>query len=163
MTVRFPSVEFFTALQARMREAADRFRRLGYFDTTFAVKVRDGGERVFLLRFEVFDCVDVREVESLAGESVDFTLEGRFEAWREMLDDIRAHGHADANHSINTLTHFGEKIRVVYDDPDGHDKLYRFVESIQEFFDLAAGIEIDYGEARGETGSEYFSSTKGAP
>jgi len=146
MEVRFPSVEFFGALQERMREAAERFRRLGFFDTVFAVRVRNGSERSFLLSFEVFDCVAVREVRNLAGESVDFALEGSLDAWREMLENIRTHGRADADHTINTLTHFGEKIRVTYDDPDGHDKLYRFVESIQEFLDLAAGLEIEYGE-----------------
>lgn len=146
MRVRFPSVEFFEALQQRMREAAERFRRLGYFDTTFAVRVRNGAERCFVLSFEVFDCVGVREVNSTAGEPVDFTFEGGLEAWREMFENSRAHGRADSDHSINTLTHFGEKIGVVYDDPDGHDKLYRFVESIQEFFDLAADLEIEYGE-----------------
>ena len=146
MPIPFPSVEFFAALQARMREAAERFERLGYFDTTFGVRVRNGsGARSFVLSFEVFDCTGVREVESLEDEAVDFTLEGGAEAWREMLDNIRRHGHADADHSINTLTHFGESIRVVYDDPDGHDKLYRFVESIQEFFDLAAAVDVERG------------------
>ena len=145
MAVRFPSIEFFAALQARMRDAADRFRRLGYFDTTFAVRLRGDADRSFVLRFEVFDCVDVREVKSLA-ESVDFTLEGSEDAWREMIENIRANGHADATHTINTLTHFGEKVRVLYDDPDGHDKLYRFVESIQEFFDLAASLDVEYDE-----------------
>jgi len=146
MAVRFPSVEFFAALQARMRDAADRFRRLGYFDTTFAVRVRGDADRSFVLRFDVFDCVEVREVKNLAAEAVDFTLEGSEGAWREMIENIRANGHADARHSVNTLTHFGEKIRVVYDDPDGHDKLYRFVESIQEFFDLTASVDVDYGD-----------------
>ena len=147
MPVRFPSLEFFAALQSRMREAADRFRRLGYFDTTFAVRVENGTERCFVLTFEVFDCVALREVASLAAGSVDFTLAGDLAAWREMLDNIRSHGQADAAHTINTLTHFGERIRVVYDDPDGHDKLYRFVESIQEFFDLAAGLDVQYDGA----------------
>jgi hypothetical protein len=137
-------VEFFAALQSRMRDAAERFRRLGYFDTTFAVCVEHGADRSFVLAFDVFDCVGVREVEEPSSEAVDFTLAGSLAAWREMLENIRANGQADTHHSINTLTHFGEKIRVVYDDPDGHDKLYRFVESIQEFFDLAAGLDIDY-------------------
>jgi hypothetical protein len=148
MAVRFPSVEFFEALQARMREAAERFRRLGFFDTTFALRVTGEDDRSFVLTFEVFDCVAIREVKSLAGEAVDFTLEGSADAWREMLDNIRAHGRADAAHSINTLTHFGERIRVAYDDPDGHDKLYRFVESIQEFFDLAAQVDFEGGGDR---------------
>ena len=33
-------------------------------------------------------------------------------------------------------------MKVVYDDPDGHDKLYRFMESIQEFFDLSGQIGL---------------------
>jgi hypothetical protein len=147
MSVSFPSVEFFAALQSRMRDAAERFRRLGYFDTTFAVCVEDGANRRFVLAFEVFDCIGVREAEEPTSNAVDFTLAGSLAAWREMLENIRTHGQADAQHSINTLTHFGEKIRVVYDDPDGHDKLYRFVESIQEFFDLAAGLDVDYAGA----------------
>jgi hypothetical protein len=148
MGVSFPSVEFFAALQSRMRDAAERFRRLGYFDTTFAVRVENGAARSFVLAFEVFDCIDVREVDQPTSDSVDFTLAGSLAAWREMLENIRDHGQADAHHSINTLTHFGEKIRVVYDDPDGHDKLYRFVESIQEFFDLATGLDIEYADAQ---------------
>jgi len=61
-----------------------------------------------------------------------------------MLDAIHRLGAADAAHSLNTLTHFGESLQVLYDDPDGHDKLYRFAESIQEFFDLSAGIDFVY-------------------
>jgi len=33
---------------------------------------------------------------------------------------------------------------VRYDDPDGHDKMYRFAESIQEFFDLSARVDFVY-------------------
>jgi hypothetical protein len=61
-----------------------------------------------------------------------------------MLRNIQQHGAADAAHSINTLTHLGERMRVVYDDPDGHDKLYRFAESVQEFIDLAGKLEIQF-------------------
>ena len=148
MAVPFPSTEFFRQLQELMRKEAERFRRLGYFDTTIGIRVKNGKERSFVLAFEVFECVDVREVEKLDGEAVDFVLEGSLDAWREMLDNIRSHGKADGDHSINTLTHFGGKISVVYDDPDGHDKLYRFDESVQEYFDLAAGLDIQYPESR---------------
>src|SRR5436189_27790 len=34
--------------------------------------------------------------------------------------------------------------RERYDDPDGHDKLYRFAESIQEFLDLSARVDYVY-------------------
>lgn len=144
MAVTFPSVGFFEALREAMRAERDRFGRLGYFDTTFGVRVlpADGGAPAeFVLAFEVFDCVGV--AEGTRGD-LDFVLEGPLPVWREMFDAIHALGAADTAHGINTLTHFGEALRVVYDDPDGHDKLYRFAESIQQFFDLAARIDIVY-------------------
>jgi hypothetical protein len=148
MKVAFPSVEFFRALQALMRSERDRFKRLGYFDTSFGVRVLDtAGAHEYVLGFEVFDCTDVRAASDLARESVDFILEGDLDAWTEMLHNIQQHGAADVAHSINTLTHLGERMRVVYDDPDGHDKLYRFAESVQEFIDLAAKLEIEFPAA----------------
>jgi hypothetical protein len=146
--VGFPSDEFFRELQRLMRERRERFRALGFFDVTFGVSVLPDlpGSRAhrFVLRFEVFDCVEVAAVDRFEDQAIDFVLEGRLGAWREMLENIRARGAADAAHSVNTLTHFGEQLRVHYDDPDGHDKLYRFAESVQEFFDLAAHLDIAF-------------------
>lgn len=51
---------------------------------------------------------------------------------------------ADVTHSLNTLTHFGEQMTIVYDDPDNRDKFFRFQESIQEFFNLAHSLELDF-------------------
>jgi len=34
-------------------------------------------------------------------------------------------------------------IQVEYEDPEGHDRLYRFMASIQAFFDQARHLEID--------------------
>jgi len=147
MAVVFPSREFFEALGAEMRTREERFRQLGYFDTTFGVRVRDPrlpeGRVDFVLAFEVFECVGVRESSDVLREPVDFVLDGDLAVWAEMLHNIRARGAADVAHTINTLTHFGDRLRVVYEDPDGHDKLYRFAESIQEFFDLAAQLEVE--------------------
>src|SRR5437868_14961025 len=145
MPVAFPSLDFFQALQRTMRTEQQRFARLGFFDTTFGIRVRpaNGGPAAeFLLAFEVFDCV--RVADGLDGVETDFVVEGPFVAWREMLDNIHALGAADAAHSLNTLTHFGESLQVRYDDPDGHDKMYRFAESIQEFLDLSARIDFEY-------------------
>jgi hypothetical protein len=142
-SVEFPSVAFFEALRREMQGERERFSRLGFFDTTFGVRVlsENAPAAEFTLAFEVFDCTDVR-----AGTSpdADFVLEGPLAAWRGMLDAIHRLGAADTAHSLNTLTHFGEGLRVRYDDPDGHDKLYRFAESIQEYFDLTARIDFRY-------------------
>lgn len=147
MPVRFPSVEFFRSLQELMRARRDRFRQLGYFDTSFGVAVRDpslpGGAWQGVLSFEVFDCVGIKQAD-LSKETLDFILDGDLAVWNDMLRNIKQHGAADAAHTINTLTHFGEGLRCLYDDPDGHDKLYRFAESVQEFFDLAATLDIEF-------------------
>jgi hypothetical protein len=145
MPAPFPSLAFFEALQREMRMEKERFSRLGFFDTTFGIRIlpADGSApSEFVLRFEVFDCVEVGE--GLAGVDTDFVVEGSFDAWREMLDNIHELGAADTAHSLNTLTHFGEVLQIRYDDPDGHDKMYRFAESIQEFLDLSARIDFFY-------------------
>ena len=145
MSISFPSLAFFEALREALRAARERFSRLGFFDTTFGVRVQgDDGSALFegTIGFEVFDCVTVRQ--GLDETETDFVLEGPLPAWREMLDTIHRLGAADTAHSVNTLTHFGEALRVRYDDPDGHDKLYRFAESIQEYFDLSAGLDFVY-------------------
>jgi hypothetical protein len=146
MKVVFPSVDFFRALQTLMHSDRERFKRLGYFDTTFGIRVLDDrdGPQEFVLSFEVFDCTAVRATRDLTTAAVDFILEGERNTWIDMLRNIQQHGAADAAHSINTLTHLGEHMRVIYDDPDGHDKLYRFAESVQEFIDLAAKLDIDF-------------------
>lgn len=152
MKVTFPSVEFFRALQTLMRAERERFKRLGYFDTTFGVRAL-GTSRAqeYVLGFEVFDCTQVRGTRDLNAEGVDFVLEGDLATWIEMMRNIQQHGGADVAHSINTLTHLGEHMRVVYDDPDGHDKLYRFAESVQEFFNLAAKLDIVFPQLTGGT------------
>jgi hypothetical protein len=145
MAVSFPSTEYFKALKEKMAADQERFRRLGFIDTTFGVRIGHNGKaRNFILEFEVFELKDAREVEAIDPKKVDFTIEGDTGVWREMIENILRNGEADTSHDINTLAHFGEQLRVVYDDPDGHDKLYRFMESIQKFFDLSSKVEVRF-------------------
>jgi hypothetical protein len=145
MAVSFPSTEYFEALKEKMAADQERFRRLGFIDTTFGVRIGHNGKaRNFILEFEVFELKDAREVEAIDPKKVDFTIEGDTSVWREMIENILRNGEADTSHDINTLAHFGEQLKVVYDDPDGHDKLYRFMESIQKFFDLSSKVEVRF-------------------
>ncbi len=128
-----------------MAAQPEKFRRLGFIDTTFGVRVGQNGKaRNFVLEFEVFDLKNVREVDAIDLRRVDFAIEGDSRVWREMLENISRNGEADSLHDINTLAHFGEQLKIVYDDPDGHDKLYRFMESIQKFFDLSSKVEVSF-------------------
>ncbi|HYL58961.1 MAG TPA: hypothetical protein VEU51_08820 [Candidatus Acidoferrales bacterium] len=145
MAISFPSKEYFEALKAQMGANEEKFRRLGFIDTTFAVSVGANGKtRNFVLAFEVFDLKDIREVPAIDLKQVDFAIEGDTRVWREMLENIKRNGEADSSHDLNTLAHFGERLKIVYDDPDGHDKLYRFMESIQEFFDLSSKLDVSF-------------------
>lgn len=142
VAIAFPSLDFFRTLQRELAAARERFSRLGYFDTTFGIRVlQDGTPAEFTVGFEVFDCV--RVAEGIAAD-VDFVIEGPLAAWKAMLDNIHELGAADTEHSLNTLTHFGESLKVRYDDPDGHDKLYRFAESVQEWLDLSTRVDFLY-------------------
>lgn len=145
MAIRFPSTEYFNSLKQRMGAEQARFRRLGFIDTTFGVSVTNGGtSHNFVLAFEVFELKEVREVEKIDLAQVDFAIAGDAAVWREMLENIQRNGEADAQHDLNTLAHFGEALKVSYADPEGHDKLYRFMESIQEFFDLSSQVELSF-------------------
>jgi hypothetical protein len=129
-----------------MRQNETQFRRLGFVDTTFGVHIvgAPGQEWRYLLTFEVFECREAVEVASFDLTAIDFVLKGELSAWVEMLQNIRQNGGADTTHSLNTFTHFGERMQVLYDDPDGRDKLFRFQESIQQFFDLSMTVDLEF-------------------
>lgn len=137
MSLAFPSLEFFQALSQRTRDAADRFEKLGYCDTTFGVRI---GDQLYRVAFEVYECVDVGEGGNPA--ELDFVLSGPPELWSDMLRSILANGGADATHTLNTLTHVGDVMQVEYEDPEGYDKLFRFMASLQEFFDQAQHLDV---------------------
>lgn len=138
MGLRFPSLEFFQALQQRTKDEAPAFEKLGYCDTTFGVRV---GEELYTVAFEIYECVDVAEGGDPA--KLDFVLSAPLEVWREMFGAILAGGGADAAHTINSLTHIGDVMKVEYEDPEGHDRFYRFMATIQAFLDEARHLDAD--------------------
>ena len=60
----------------------------------------------------------------------------------ERVKAILQHGGADAKHTLNTLSHVGDVLRIETTDAEGHDKFYRFMASIQEFFDQARHLDV---------------------
>lgn len=140
MELQFPSLGFFKALQQRTKDEAAAFEKLGYCDTAFGIRV---GDELYRISFEVYECVGVEEGGDPA--ELDFVLSAPLELWREMLKSIRANGGADAAHTINSLTHIGDVMKVEYDDPEGHDKFYRFMVTIQAFLDEAQHLDVELG------------------
>lgn len=140
MALRFPSLEFFKALQQRTKDEAAAFEKLGYCDTTFGIRV---GDALYRVAFEIYECVDVAEGGDPA--ELDFVLSAPLEVWKEMFESIVANKGADAAHTINSLTHIGDVIKVEYDDPEGHDRFYRFMVTIQAFLDEACNLDLELG------------------
>ncbi len=138
------STAYFGELKKLIQAEVRQFEQLGFFDTTFGVRVlpdRDSDEQLHLLEFDTFSCNGIRQVPNAAlPDGVDFVLEAPLSVWREMLSSVGERGRIDAAHSINTLTHHDDPIRVASSDPLGHDKLFRFSESVQLVFDLAGRI-----------------------
>jgi len=145
MAVEFPSAEFFQELADRMNADRVTFEKLGYCDTRMGVRVLGSTPRLFDLTFDVYECIEVKEVEASQESGLDFVLEAAPEVWKDMFGAVREHGGADAGHTLNSLSHLGDRIRVAYDDPEGHDKFYRFMASLQAYFDLASELEVEFG------------------
>ncbi len=139
MAVRFPSLGFFQALQERTRDQKATFEKLGVCDTSFGARI---GDDLFSVEFDVYECTSVAEGGDVA--KLDFVLSGPPEVWNEMVESIVKNGGADAAHTLNTLSHLGDVILVEYVDPEGFDKFYRVMATIQEFFDQARALDIEF-------------------
>ena len=62
--------------------------------------------------------------------------------WEEMVAVIARDGKADLTHTINTLSLADTPISVRSHDAMGHDKLYRFMGSVQAIFDALGRIQV---------------------
>jgi len=139
MSLPFPSLAFFRALQQRTKEDAAVFEKLGVCDTTFGIRV---GDELYRIAFEIYECTEVDECDGPG--SLDFVLSAPTALWNEMFAAIVANGGADAAHTINSLTHLGDVMKVEYEDPEGHDRLYRFMATIQAFLDEARHLDVEF-------------------
>jgi hypothetical protein len=145
----FPSVDWFERLASAMSAAPERYRKLGPVDMTLVPRITmpDGRVRTFVLVFQDFRCVSVAVTDDLthARGPHPVALEGDFDAWREMIDNIRAHGAPDGMHTLNYLTLPDWPLRLVPLDAGGGqldaDRFYRYMESLQSFFNEAARVD----------------------
>ena len=143
----FPSVEFFRQLADRMHARRDAYARMGPVDLTLIVRVvyPDTTAELYALAFQGFAC-DVtapKRVEDVATPH-PVVIEGEIEPWREMIQNIREHGAADLNHTLNYLTLPDWPFRLVaVDDDEGQldvDRFYRYQANLQAFFDEAGEL-----------------------
>jgi hypothetical protein len=142
--MQFLSVEWFEALKARAEADDKTFRRLGFCDAVVRVDVEDEPSRSIRLTFADYGCERVEEVS--LGADADFALVAGVDVWREMFENIQANGGADLQHTLNYLQLPGI-IRLEAVDQGQADMFYRFSQTFQAFFDQAAAVPTEFGEA----------------
>ena len=136
----FPSLEWFEA--ARLLVNRDpAFRALGSRDANVGVKI---GERVFRISFDGFQCNVVAEVDDDALHDVDFYLEMPSPRWQALIENIRAHGGADADHTLNSLDLSETETIVKSHDTFGLNRFSQYHLTIQKYLDSAASIETTF-------------------
>ena len=139
----FPSVEWFEAVREIINHD-EAYRRLGTCDIEMGVEV---GDRLFRLTFEAFECTNVEEIDRSLEDELDFVLAMPFDGWKEMLENIKQHGRADLNHTLNTLDLAAPDEFARSRDYYRRDLFYRFNQSFQNFFDASAKIDTQFAAA----------------
>jgi len=147
--VAFPSAAWFQRLADAMNATRARQEQLGYVDCVAAFTVLDGapdgGALVVQVTFEEFEAVAVRVAGAADAARADFTLEAPLAVWREMIENVAAHGgRPDLTHTLNHLSHFGTPIHLAGDDPVRRDAYFRFNQSLQEFVNASAGFRTAF-------------------
>ncbi|MEX2031988.1 MAG: hypothetical protein WEA81_03885 [Dehalococcoidia bacterium] len=141
----FPSVEWFQAL-ADITKNDTAYRKFGRLNALVAFKC---GDRIIQANFDVLNIHDIEEIDENRMRDADFVIEMEPAVWKDMLDDIKQHGHATLDHTLNTLD-------LKFDNPihrnelqDGFkaDMFFRYNPSLQVFFDNAARLETKYDMA----------------
>lgn len=136
----FPSTEWFQALADRANGDPE-FRKFGTIDTEMGVEV---GDALWKVVFEAFEVTEVAPTTAEAAADLDFVLSMPAAGWREMLENIREHGAADLDHTLNTLDLNNPENFARGVDYHRRDKFYRFNQTLQDFFDGAAALETSF-------------------
>ena len=137
---KFPSVEWFKAIQNVVSEDG-RLRKLGTCDAVMGVKV---GDQAYEITFEAFDCTGVREIPEAGLDSTDFYLDLPYEAWQEMLENIKQNGKPDRQYTLNTIDFLAPEGFAKSDDQSRKDSFYRYGQTFQQFFNASAEIDTEF-------------------
>lgn len=158
MASRFPDPQWFLALGGVMATRGELFHRIGYVETRFVVRVlpdEDGGEEgrstdrspqqntgVAMQGYALTEAVALAPGKA-ASFDPDFAICARRAVWRRMLEEIARNGRPELRHTLNSLALIGDELWLESADQLREDKFYRFNQSLQELFNLAAQLPTD--------------------
>ncbi len=145
---QFPSTDWFEHLAARMNDQRAKYQNFGFVTAraVFAITGTPAGNRNFGLVFDGFECLEVHELadNAIASFDPDWVMEGGYSTWKEMVQNIKAHGEADPDHTLNRLCLLGHPLKVHGEDQTRVDVFYRQLFSFQAFIDESAGVETSF-------------------
>jgi len=140
----FPEPEWFLALGRLMEVEGELFRRIGYAETRFAIRViaDDGTKTEYTTGLEIsgYQIVRALALDDVAAFDPDFVVCARRSTWQRMLDEIQRGGRPDLRHTLSSLALIGEELWLESSDQLREDKFYRFNQTLQEMFNLAAKL-----------------------
>ncbi|PWB43817.1 MAG: hypothetical protein C3F10_10310 [Dehalococcoidia bacterium] len=129
---------------ADLLNKSDSFKRLGTCDSAMGVQVDN---KYYEIDFEAFEISDVKEIDARRAEELDFVLVQSLDGWKAMLDDIKAHGRATHEYTLNSLDLRSSEEFARGKDYHRRDAFYRFNQTFQEYFDISAKMETSFPAA----------------
>jgi hypothetical protein len=141
----FPEARWFETLGQLMQAEGEHFRRLGYAETRFAVRIipdnmSNGGDRIVGLTIDGYRLTEVKGIADLNEFDPDFVICGKREIWDRMLKEITENGRPDLRHTLSSLALVGEELWLESTDQLREDKFYRFNQTLQELLNLASKV-----------------------
>jgi hypothetical protein len=141
----FPDTQWFRSLGQLMQQEGELFRRLGYAETRFAVRVvpnnnLNGGDRIVGLEINGYELTQAEPVADLNDYDPDFVICGKREIWDRMLGEIAQSGRPELRHTLSSLALVGEELWLESTDQLREDKFYRFNQTLQEMLNLSSRL-----------------------
>ncbi len=143
MGVKFPDADWFLALGRLMEAEGESFRRLGYAETRFVVRVvgEDGStERATAVELDGYSLTRAAALADASGFDPDFTICATRAVWERMLDEIARDGRPQARHTLSSLALIGEELWLESEDQLREDKYYRYNQTLQELLNLSGKL-----------------------
>jgi hypothetical protein len=140
----FPDPQWFAALGRLMGAEGELFRRIGYAELRFAIRVLsdDGSRTEALTGVEIngYELSLAVTLDDASGFDPDFVVCARRPIWQRMLAEIKQAGRPEPRHTLSSLALIGEEMWLESVDQLREDKFYRFNQTLQELFNLAAKL-----------------------
>jgi len=131
-----------------MNEQRAKYQNFGFVTARAVFRIIGtlSGNRSFGLVFDGFECLEVTELKDaeLGAFDPDWIIEGDYATWKEMVQNIRQHGEADPDHTLNRLCLLGHPLKVYGADQTRVDIFFRQLFSFQAFIDEASGVETSF-------------------